>query len=254
MIDCLSFTELFVPYSEEELEKKSIATRRDILLKVAAVALASFAFFTLQRRLSMAQAGLIAGGLSSLTWLSEVFLRQDPSYPRTTPNWFNTKSFHSIELALLVCFAACVNLIAGMIFSWLNISIGQYVQELIKKRDPRILFVGPFVAPICEEILFRGFLKERLEDGCFLFSRFILPLSDDCIEGISNIGQAIIFGAAHVNAMQTRLVNAFIFTATSLIGFGLGCKKYLEASLISCIGEHMTINTCVTARLLIFNH
>lgn len=252
MTDSLRFTDLFFPSSVKI--KISSVTKNHILLKVTSVALAALAFFTLQYGYTLAQAGVIAGTLSSLTWLSEIFLRQDRSFRCKTPNWYNTKSLDRKVMIEFLVTVLCVNVIYGMAFSYFNISIGQHVQELIKKGSLRILLIAIVVAPISEEILFRGFLQERLEDGCYLFSRFITPLSSKCVKRVSNISQAIIFGLSHVNERQTPLANALILASTTLMGYGFGGIKNLEASLFSSIFTHMSINTSVTARLLVFNH
>lgn len=226
---------------------------RDSYLKIASIAIATFALFSAQLRFSLAFASMMTATFTSLTALSEYFLRRNSTIPIAGSNWFSTERVSGKKLLTDFCIILSINLIAGLIFSFLNISIGQYAQELIKKRDLRTLLIAPIIAPICEEILFRGFLKERLEDGCTLFSRFIKPISDDTNKLLSNVGQAILFGIGHMNALQTRAMNVFIFCATSLVGFIAGYKKDLSSSLIPPICTHMSINTGVTTRLLIFN-
>lgn len=157
-------------------------------------------------------------------------------------------------LSVFFCAVLCVNLIAGAIFAYLNISIGQHVQELIKKKEPRILLIATITAPICEEILFRGFVKERMEDLCTIFSKTVKPLSGLSVQVISNIGQAFIFGLAHRHKKQTDIANALIFCATTQIGFGLGCVKDYASTLVSPICLHATLNISVVSRLLIFGH
>lgn len=251
MIDTLPVVFVDSPVDDVKVPPLS---KTGILLKVATVALAAIAFFTIQQRQSLGTACAIAGTMSTLTGLSEYYLRQDPSFPRSASNWFNTQSLHGKELVVFFCGALCANLIAGIIFSFMNISIGQHVQELIKKRDLRILLIATVIAPFCEEILFRGFLKERIEDACALFSRFVKPLSDDFVEQVSHLGQSLIFGYAHIHPMQTLRANILIFFNTSLIGFSLGSVKDYCSTLVSPICIHMTINTTVTARLLLFGH
>lgn len=222
-------------------------------LKVASVAIATFVFFSFQLRFSLAFAGMMTATFISLTVLSEYFLRRNSSFPTSGSNWFNSDHVSWKSLLKNFCFILSINLIAGFVFSLFNISIGQHVQDLIKKPNLRILLLATIVGPLCEEIIFRGFLKERLEDGCTLFSKFVKPLSDHSVELVSNVGQALIFGIGHMNDMQTRATNVFIFSATSLLGFTLGVFKDLQSSLISPICTHISINTAVTTRLLVFN-
>lgn len=249
MISILLTNSFYVPKYKEP--NNPPVTRTTILLKVASIALATLAFYTLQWRHSIASAGLIALTLSSVTWLSETYLRQASSFPTTTPNWFNTKSFRGPDLLRLFTLIFCSHMILGLARN--PSSDKQYVQQLILKREPRILFLAVISAPICEEILFRGFLKERLEDACYLFSKFITPLSNETVQWISNIGQAIIFGYGHMHEKQTRFINAAVFILTSLSGFLDGWTKYVESTLISPIAIHMMNNSSLTASLLFFN-
>lgn len=251
MVDCLTFRFLDAPVHDGKRER---ATQRDIILKTASVAIAAFVFMAVQMRSSIGKACAIAGTLSTLTWLSEHYLRQDPSYPRSVSNWFHTQHVHSEDLIKFFCFTLCANLIAGIVLSLLNISIGQHVQELIKKRELRILIIACIVAPVCEEILFRGFLKERIEDACTLFSKSVRPLSDDSVMQVSRLGQSLIFGYVHMNSMQTRKANAIIFLATALFGYGWGEIKEHASTLVIPICFHSAVNTSVTVRLLLLGH
>ena len=64
MFDCLTFRFLDAPVQAGKRER---ATQRDIILKVASVAIAAFVFMTAQMRSSMGKACAIAGTLSTLT-------------------------------------------------------------------------------------------------------------------------------------------------------------------------------------------
>lgn len=228
--------------------------QRAVFLKVSAVGIATIAFLMLQMQRTFAVACTIAGVVSSITLLSEYFLRRDDSFPNTTSNWFSTESMNGKQLFAFVGSMLVASMLAGFIFSRMKFSVGQHVQELIKKGGTRIVVLATVVAPICEEILFRGFLKERFEDACYLFSRFIHPLSNTTVKKISNACQAIIFGAVHMNGKQTFKANALIFVVTTYIGSWVGGIKDRESTLITPIGYHMGLNTSVVVRLLTFGY
>lgn len=145
-------------------------------------------------------------------------------------------------------------LIWGVIFTALAVPPAQVIGKLIQSRNWHTIVLATLVAPITEEILFRGFLQERLEDTAYLFSRFIHPLSDNVQNRISNFGQAIIFGYVHMHKAQTKLANTLIFALTGGIGLLMSSFKGRRDNLITPILAHSANNTSFCLRLLAFGH
>ncbi len=95
--------------------------------------------------------------------------------------------------------------------------------------------IATLVDPISEEILFRGFLLERLEDLGFS-------------ENKSDWLQAVLFSAAHMPLIQgiQEGMGIFVFFLISLTGWVLSRYKREGKSLIAPMAIHSAVNigTC----------
>lgn len=234
--------------SSQAIAQSTHERYRNIILKVVSVGIASFAFLTIQMGAPIAFAGTTAVFFCSTTFLSEWFIKDGTNTLSFSSKWFSTDRFNAKEIGLFILVALSANGVAGLIFTALGISNGQHVSQLLKTGNWHIIGIAVLVAPICEEILFRGFLKDRIQDVCYLTNRYIYRLSDDASDLFPIVGQAIIFGLGHMNSLQSTAANIFLFATTT----GMGILQGIEQSLLTPIVRHMTINSAVTLRLLTF--
>jgi membrane protease YdiL (CAAX protease family) len=217
-----------IPFSIEPREAK----------KIGAVTLCSFALFGLNS--TGAVAALALGGV---TLISERTVREEKT------DWFDTKSIEFIPLAKafiwtslqrIVLAVACV---AILVFGGFAVpaSNPQVAIEAMRIANPlQFIFTAVVVAPITEEILFRGFLQERLED----LSQFVLfPFSKETREKVCNVAQAVLFGYVHIIGGQVSEAGKWIvMTLTTHVGYVLGKLKLEKKSLLAPMGMHATYN------------
>lgn len=217
--------------------------------KTISVAIAGFALMHLQFRLEVYDAGIFAIGCAGLTFLSEKYIRH--SFKEI--KWFDSSLINFEKIKQVIHENMRVMIITGCISRFSKTPIIQEVARQIKKGNWIIICKATILAPIVEEIIFRGFLKERIEDVLYLISKHIYPIDTEVQSNIVNISQAIIFGSLHMNSKQTSEDNRIIFISTTLFGFVEGkIKDNYHGTLIPSICLHMINNTSATARLLIF--
>ncbi|MBX7067467.1 MAG: CPBP family intramembrane metalloprotease [Parachlamydiales bacterium] len=195
--------------------------------KVVAVALASLALFVLQLSLSIGLALLLTAVITVLTHFC----------PRNDTDWFNTQ-FDLKTIGFLSGFLILKPLIIQAFFWALGIPLPPIAQEgiaeMILSAPWKMIPLASIVAPFSEEILFRGFLLERLED---------LQLG----ETLSMLGQSFIFGAVHLNKSIQEGMQIPVFAVLSFMGYIFGRLKKEENSLLAPMAIHSAnnIGACV---------
>ncbi|MGB7979099.1 MAG: CPBP family intramembrane glutamic endopeptidase [Chlamydiales bacterium] len=201
--------------------------------KILAVALASIALFVFQLGFSLPIACGISLFTSALTWLSEKYLRTEKN------DWFNT-DFDKQRLAFWATLILLKFLII-YIFYW---SLGvpfpimppSDFAKTVLANPWRMISLAAIVAPVAEEILFRGFFIERLEDIGLLLNRHTFiqlgkRTTDFCIDVI----QALVFGAAHLKNIL----------APSFMGYVFSLWKRKQNTLIAPMVIHSAHNISV---------
>lgn len=231
--------------------------------KVTGVAVASILLFGFQLSLSTAAVVKITCVCSVLTVLSEKSLRAEDEQK----SWFDVYSINKDALKGQIVFMLIVQTIVGVALTLLNIAPPQTVAQLIAQRNMRLIAMAIVVAPIAEELFFRGFVMERIEDAVILFNRYVYPIypkhgylnePEKHIRvairhsAICHLGQAMIFGAMHIRATQTKLANSVIFVATTLIGRILSSVKMKTGALMNPMIAHSIHNGSMVCRLLVF--
>lgn len=217
--------------------------------KVAAVALACLALFGIQLGCSWGLAIGIALIGSTITLLSETFLRTDHSQ---NINWTNTDvdtRFLMIQVAFRI---VVLPIIIGLMMAFATMPLIQAVALEILAGNMKMILLATLIAPIAEEILFRGFIQERLEDMATLFDHYIYPLPESAKEWFSISVQSLLFGAVHITGAQVlkSSMKAVVFGMTSLLGFLLAILKNMDKSLLPPIAIHWAQNTGFVLGLL----
>lgn len=165
-------------------------------------------------------------------------------------SWFNTEKIGRAALIREAALFFIAQTVFGIAMTKLGVAPIQHISNLILQRNIRAIAIV-LIAPLSEEILFRGFLKERIEDLVHLVSNF----QNNTAHKISNIIQAALFGLVHINTMQTAFANSYLFFATALLGTLVGdIKEEGKGSLVRSIFLHECINASVIYRMLVFGH
>ncbi len=218
--------------------------------KVLATALATFALLAIQLGFSLAISFSVTCLFAALTFLAETYLPKEAHDQR---EWF-TLDFSKRELFFWCTLLLAAPFLATLFRSALGLPPPPIPQtglvEMILARPWRMISIAVLLAPIVEEILFRGFLLERLEDGLYLFSRFIHPLSLGCQRKVSNIGQALIFSAVHFRSKVEESAKKILFISIALVGHGFGEVKRTRNGLIYPMVCHSIKNLSFVVSLL----
>jgi membrane protease YdiL (CAAX protease family) len=218
--------------------------------KILSVAIASLVFFGLQMRLSFPITLVATLVITALTYLSEKYIRTEPPQQN---DWFNT-NIDKKELAFFAALVLLKPLILQIVFWALGIPLSLPAQEgvvtLLLANPWRMIPIATIIAPVAEEILFRGFLLERLEDATQLLNRHTFCiLSQKAGQEISNVAQALIFGAIHLKSAIKDGLEIHIFLILSYMGYLFGKMKQEKLSLIPPMVLHAANNTGFVAHL-----
>lgn len=232
--------------SEQVYRPLILGVPQVILEKVASVALSCILFTTTCLGVSLPLGVSISLFCSGLTALCEIFRHKSSS-------WFNLEKIDSDSLRNHISFLFCANLAIGIALKLLRVAPVQVILEhIVRHRDLILILQVTVIAPIVEEILFRGFLMERLEDLLALSSRYIYPIRAELQEKIGSCGQAIIFGLGHIGGATNTVAGHLVVPFITLLGGYLGeCKRETD-SLVDGTIRHMSINMVTTARALFF--
>ena len=175
----------------------------------------SWGEWSLDRPASMM--GLLVGQvLATLAIGGHVLLAKDIGWDERT---LAVGSFRRLALAVLLMVSMGV---------WTNyltecLDLPDYNAALVRQMmgQPLGVLCIALLAPIAEELLFRGAIQHRL------FQRWQRPLW-------AVVGSALIFGLAHLNPMQIPFA--------MLMGLALGWVYQQTGSLLLCIVMHMVNN------------
>lgn len=236
------------PFNVNFVPKPIQALKPFQVQKAAAVGLACILFFGVQWCCSWTLAAGIALACSAVTVLSEAFLRKDD---RQNTSWTN-RDFDRSNLTLQVA----IRLTLLPLFVGLTTASGilplQAVGTHILAGNKKIILLVAVIAPIVEEILFRGFLQERLEDLATLVDRHLCSLTQRTKERFSTIAQSLLFGSVHITGEQVAKQSSkvVVFCATSFLGYIFTAAKKEDRSLLSPIAIHSSQNTGVALGLI----
>lgn len=211
--------------------------------KITMVAIASLMLFGFQLACSLTVSIAIALACSTITLLSEAFLRNnDPKNSNWLKHDFDKKTMMK-EVALRLIF---VPIALGLSIAMGTAPMQNAVVQFMN-RNARMIFLATISAPIAEEILFRGFLQERIEDVITLVGRVICPVSNAVKKYVSLFLQAVVFGLVHIPGKQVvEAANKIrIFVAITIGGLWAGSYKNKDKSLLSPIAVHASQNTGV---------
>lgn len=105
------------------------------------------------------------------------------------------------------------------------------------------------MAPLTEEVFFRGFIQEKIEDVQFVLRTHQGTPDLGAEQRMRILLQAILFGLAHYNVRQGNW-NGKIVLYTGMMGYALGLLKEKQG-IHSCMLLHGASNLIVSLRVFI---
>lgn len=227
---------------------EKIKVDKALLTKIGLVSLSTFTFLSLQVSTSKAFKFKLSFFTGATTYIGEKI------FPKNyTEDWLK-KSFDTAckvtLVVLLYYFSDFLHTILLPIEK--NGSFLQKVSEEIAKRDLFTLALSVFIAPITEEILFRGYLEERTHDVLSLISRYIYPMSQNIRSEITRLFSSTAFGLMHITSSQVEGVKRkiVVFFDTALSGYFSSLMKQNHNQLITSITVHCINNVSCILRIL----
>lgn len=184
---------------------------------------------------SEALAGATAFGMAVALFVSWLWLRKDKAVARA----WNLSAPTSWPRTLLIALAATIAIIAWFALGSMALtSVGLEVPQVAIVLDMVtqsafhyvlwVVLVAWFAAGFGEELLYRGFLMDRLQQLKGVGSSFWAPI----------VIQALIFGISHGYQSLSGVI------LTGIIGLGLGwLRMRCGGSLLACIFAHMAVDT-----------
>lgn len=178
-------------------------------------------------------------------------------FPKAMDNaWFNTKNAYkhitSETNKRLYFYQAIAFGLSALVKREQNakqVVIQVLIQSLANPwRLAALLFRICTVAPIIEEIIFRGFIQEKIRD----IQAYITQGNHNTTvqKTIRIFLQAILFGLCHYHVAQ-GIDNVAIILATTLLGYLFGTLKEKSQDLWSSMAIHGTHNTAVSSVILL---
>lgn len=219
-----------------------------LLKKISLVAISVFTFFSLQIPLPNKLKVQLTLFTVGLTYICEKTIHKQQNI-----DWIN-KAFNTAckVTVIVVLFYFSTILKTFLLHSEIQPGYLQKIAEKILSCDFQTIAISIGIAPITEEIIFRGFLEERLEDAFELYSKYVFQLGQDVKTECSRIISSIAFGILHILGDQTQsLKNAIIVLFdTTLFGYLGSVLKQSHKSLITPIFCHSLNNLSSVFRLL----
>jgi membrane protease YdiL (CAAX protease family) len=161
------------------------------------------------------------------------------------------------KAATLIPVILKVNLIFGLI---VKLSSSPGVHQIPLRILVRSFYESPskflriflriiYISPVIEEIIFRGFLQEKIRD----IQVILFKGNEDSTlcKVIRVIIQSLLFACVHFHPLQ-GLANIPILMGTFIFGFYMGLNKEREKTLWTSITIHSSINTIVCSRVILF--
>ncbi len=213
-----------------------------------AVAIASIGFFAFQMSCSFPTVAAMTFLCSSVTLLSEAFLR---TKGKENIRWFNF-DFNPVTMTIQVALRLLVLPVMVGLMTLSGVAPLQAVALQIMAGNLKVIFIATVVAPLAEEILFRGFIQEQLENVANLCDQYIYPLSGRVKKGFSIGLQSLCFGSIHIVGNQVADVSKkiIVLVSTTVFGLWLTLMKNRDQSLVSPIAIHSSQNTGYSLGLL----
>ena len=158
-----------------------------ITTKIVQVAIAALGFLTLQLHYPLFFSLKVTFAICSITIFCEAYIKRHDSWfeiGKINPETFTQLSFaHNLATIMKMLF---------LFDQFKSLGLIKSLQKILFS-DPKSLLISCVIAPIFEEILFRGFLQERFED----LGMIITSSLNENVKKTAMITQAAVFGLLH---------------------------------------------------------
>jgi membrane protease YdiL (CAAX protease family) len=199
-----------------------------VVSKTAAVAIAFF-LWTIEMQLATPICAGIALSAAVVTVISYKILEHKD---KAVSSWFSINSQdievykkHALNLAIIQISSIALEHLVGITFE-------------LQMPLSYVIVYACIWAPFVEEVICRGFFQEQIKNSLDLLDRKVIHIDERSKKEIALIGQAILFGALHVQYFVLQQ----IFCAC--IGYALGSlKNESEGSLLLCMAGDALANS-----------
>lgn len=147
-------------------------------------------------------------------------------------------------------------IVVGIFLRVFEIVVDQVVLQYLQNAltDPlqaiEAIFKLCVLGPVFEEIIFRGFLQEKLRD--IQVAIWGAEEADSTTHKVIRIViQAIVFGLCHYHPAQ-GLFNVYIVIVAGAMGVYFGIQKEETFNLWTSSAHHVHCNTSITSRVIVF--
>jgi len=218
--------------------------------KITMIALASLVFFSLQMQTGFILSLQITALVTGAVYLLENTLRPSKSIENA---WVSLSSIHYDKLTLFMlslkvyqCLKAC------LLFGRIQSIPFQKIASDIARLDLKMMSISLIIAPVVEEILFRGFLQEQFLNLLTLCNKYIVPVSEKMQKITAIALQSLLFSSMHIFFGQTLGLSStiIVLSETFLMGLIHGDLAMTQKTLIIPMALHALSNLHSTICIL----
>jgi membrane protease YdiL (CAAX protease family) len=216
--------------------------------KVVLVALAALSLVVFQTNLPVITGVAVGVGLGFLTLVFEKYVRAGSELDR---DWLDVSKIDRWHLLGCLCFYSVVIPALSAFATPVGAApVAQGIGWAIRSGDIGLIFTACLLGPCSEEILFRGFLQERIEDLVYMTRKWTC-VSVEITQDIANLVQAVLFGGVHILGKQVMksTEKGVVWLMTGACGWYWGHTKNKEC-LLSSIALHSMHNASSTINIL----
>jgi membrane protease YdiL (CAAX protease family) len=231
-----------------QLAYENLKIDKPLFYKITLVAISVFTFFSLQWPCSHT----FKVNLTLFAILS-TYIFEKTSSGEYSKNWLKNSFSTACKVTLVVLLYYLSDLLhLGLLPLETSGLFLQKIAEQIANYDLKMMTLSCLIAPITEEVLFRGYIEERVLDLLSLVSKHIVTMSLHMQEEIARLLSSSLFGFLHITDSQTQGIKnkIVVFLDVAKFGYLNSLIKKSHDQLITPIFTHCLNNVSCTLRIL----